>query len=200
LLGALKRRLHGAGITAIVSGASLLALASSSAGAQDQARPYVGDLGQAIAAIVIFLILLLVLGRFGWKPMIRHIQQREQAVADAIRKAEERETESKDLLAHYQARLKHAESDAQDLLARGRKEASDAREQIIEVAHQEAQKAAQRAKDDISIAKDSALRELRGATAELAADIAARLIRKNLTEQDQRNLLEDSLKEIGDKA
>ena len=64
-----------------------------------------GDLGQAIATVVIFLLLLAVLGRWAWRPIVSQLQQREQRIADTISAAQKREKEAQDLLESYRKRL-----------------------------------------------------------------------------------------------
>lgn len=159
-----------------------------------------GDLGQAVATILVFVLLLVILGRFAWKPLVKQIQSREQIIADAIVKAEQREKESQELLAHYRQRLDRADAEAQDLMAQTRKDAAVAREQILDAARQEAALTVQRATEDIELAKDGALRELRQTTADLATDLAGRIIHKSLRAEDHRHLLDESLAEIAARA
>lgn len=155
-----------------------------------------GDLGQAIAAIVIFLLLLAVLGKYAWKPIVTQMRQREEDIASALANAEKRQKESQDLLAQYKARLDQAEKDSQDVLAQARKDAGDARDAILNTAHKEAERFTHQARQDIEQAKQSALHELYDATAELATDLAGKIIRKNLRPQDQQDLLKESLADM----
>jgi len=161
---------------------------------------YVGDLGQAIAAILIFAILLFVLGKWAWGPVARQLQVREQDVADTIKNAHRREKEARDLADHYKTRMDNAESEAQEIIAGSRKQAQDAREEMIELARIEAQKSVKQAHVEIEQAKGQAIREMRGATAQMAADIAGRIIKTSLTPEMQQELVDSSIKEIGRKA
>lgn len=155
-----------------------------------------GDLGQAIAAVVIFFLLLLVLGKWAWKPIVSQLRQREQEIAETVNRAEKREKESQELLAQYKARLDRAEGDSQEVLAKARKGAAEAREEILDAARGEAQKFAEETRQEIDQAKQKALHELHDAAATLATDLAGRILRKTLKPEDHRELLQESLAEI----
>jgi len=161
---------------------------------------YVGDLGQAIAAILIFAVLLFVLGKWAWRPIIRQLQVREQDIADTIKHAQHREQEASDLAEHYKARMETAESEAAGIIAGSRKQAEVTREEIIETARIEAEKSVKQAQVEIEHAKGQAITEMRHATAKLATDIAGRVIAGSLTPQMQSELLDASVREIGQKA
>jgi F-type H+-transporting ATPase subunit b len=157
---------------------------------------WLGDPGQAIAAIVVFLLLLAVLGKWAWKPIVKQLQLREESIAKQIDDAQRRQKEAQDLLDQYKAQLAAARKEVEELLSRGRREAAQAREQIIASARDEGQKAIDRAGEDIEQAKRKALRELYETTASLAVDVAGKIIRKSLQPQDYRDLVEQSLQEI----
>ncbi|MFP4105669.1 MAG: F0F1 ATP synthase subunit B [Phycisphaerae bacterium] len=155
-----------------------------------------GNIGQAIASLLIFFILLAVLGKFAWKPIAKQLRNREESISEALKRAEKREQETQDLLRHYRARMDYAEAEAEEILARSRKEASEAREKILDGAREEARRSAEKARADIERAKKAAMRDLYGTTAELATDVAASVMQGSLTEEQRRKLLEQSLSEI----
>ena len=188
---------NGVGIRLMCLIAAALALTPTAAwaGAEDGSF-YPGDLGQALATILVFIILLLVLRRWAWRPVCTQLQRREKAIAEALETAEQRRQEAEDLARLYKTRLDRAETEAADLLAKARKEAADARREILHVAREEARKDAERAHREIDRASDEAMQDLRAATAQLATEIAGRVIRKALTPEEHRRLVADSLAEI----
>jgi F-type H+-transporting ATPase subunit b len=163
---------------------------------EGQATPSFGDLGQAIATLVIFVLLLTVLGRFAWKPLLAQLRRREESIAEALRRSQEREAKSEELLKAYQARLEAAEAEAAEVVARGRKTAAESREQVLAAARDEAGRTMTQAKEEIDQAKEAAVRDLYAAAADLATDVAERVIGKSLNDADHARLVDESLGQI----
>lgn len=180
------------------SAALAVALAAVPAGAAngEGGLPYPGDLGQAIAAVVIFAVLLLLLGRYAWKPILRQLAQREKMVHDAIARAEKREQKSQELMAHYQARLDAAESEAKQLIEQSRADAESTRNEILDTARDQAEQIIRESRESLQQAKRKALEDLYDSTAQLAADIAGRVIRRELSPDEHARLVSQSLDEI----
>jgi len=177
-------------------GASAGAFATSPAAAAGAETFYPGDLGQAIATIIVFVLLLLVLRKWAWGPVCRQLQRRENDIAEALDKAETRQKEAEEFSSFYQARMAGAEAEAENLLAKARKEAAEARERILQAARAEAREHAERSQRELERARQEAMRDLQRATAGLATDVAGRVIRRSLSEQEHRRLMEQSLAEI----
>ena len=118
-----------------------------------------GTLGQGIASLIIFVALLVVLGKWAWKPILSQLEAREKKISDTIEQAQRRQEEAQQLLAQYQARLAAAEEQAAALVAESRKEANVAREKILHRAAEEAQNTAKQLRIEIEAAKQEALRE-----------------------------------------
>ncbi|RPI62245.1 MAG: hypothetical protein EHM48_04395, partial [Planctomycetaceae bacterium] len=108
-----------------------------------------GTVGQAVVVVIIFLILLAVLGRWAWKPLVGQLEQREKSIEETIRHAQERQTQAEELLAQYKTRLDNANKEAQDILAKTRQEAVEARDLVITAANTEAHRAGDVAKQEI---------------------------------------------------
>ncbi len=164
------------------------------AGPQDAFR--IGDLGHAIATCLIFLILLLVLGKWAWGPIVSQLRRREQSISAAIDQAEQREKHSHQLLALHKARLDQAETEAKEVLTNSRTEAAKARDEVVSAARDEGRQLIDRARRDIADAKQQALKDLQTTTAELAADIAQRLLHTALGSKEHEQLIARSLEEI----
>jgi len=196
----MQRRFHEF-VRRVLPAITVLVLAASASTAMAaeaaEAEPSVfGNLGPAISVIVIFLVLLAVLGKWAWKPVVSQLEMREKSIADTIADAQERNSEAEALLAQYRARLDAAAAESKELLATARREAVEAREHVLAAAQQEVQKASESARAEIERAKKEALSELYDKTAQLATEVAGRVIRRNLTSDDRKRLMNDSLEEI----
>ncbi len=174
----------------------LLGLCAPAEAAEAPPPTNTGDVGHAIAALVIFAALLVILGRFAWKPLLGQLHRREESIAETLRSSQERETEAQELLKFYRARMEAAEAEATEVVTRGRKETAAAREEVLAAAREEATRIVAQTRRDITTAKEAALRELRVATAELAVDLAEQVLGKTLKDADHAQLVEQSLAEI----
>ena len=158
---------------------------------------YPGDLGQAIAAVAIFGLLLFVLGKWAWGPIVRQLQDREQGIIETIESTQRHQQEADDLLAQYKGKIDSAETEAAEILDRSVKSAGVEGEKLIEAARQEAREVLKRGLADIKQAKRQAIRDMRDATAELATEIAGTIIDESLTPQVHNHLVDASIKAIG---
>jgi F-type H+-transporting ATPase subunit b len=177
---------------------SLLAMPACARAAEQGMDP--GNLGQAVAAIVIFVLLLVILGKWAWKPIIGQLQQREEAIAATIERAEKREIDAQTLISDYEARMEQVQIEAGELLEKTRKESARTRDEMIEQARREAAESVKSAQESIDQARREAMRDLYDETARLAADIAGQVIQKGLTEDEHRRLVKESLETIGEQA
>ncbi|MBL7219084.1 MAG: F0F1 ATP synthase subunit B [Phycisphaerae bacterium] len=161
---------------------------------------YPGDLGQAIAAILIFGVLLFVLGKWAWGPIVRQLQDREQDIISTIENTQRQQREARELLEQYQGKIENADTEAEEILARSVENAGVESEKIIEAARQEARESVKRGLVEIKHAKRQAIRDMRDATAELATEIAGCIIDDSLTPQVHNHLVDASIKAIGQRA
>jgi F-type H+-transporting ATPase subunit b len=178
------------------SGAVWALQARTALAAEGEAAVNFGDLGVTIATVAIFLLLLLILRRYAWKPILTQLQKREQSIADTIAGAALREKQAQDLLADYRARVEQIEGEAKRILAQGRQEGLEAKERLLAEAREEAHKLADEQRRDIERSKQDALRELYERTTQLAGEMAAQVLSRRLSAEDQRKILAGSLDDI----
>ena len=155
-----------------------------------------GDLGQAIIAIAIFLLLLLVLGKFAWGPIIAQLRSREDRIGQSITQAERREKQAAELLAQYQAKMENAQEEVERLLAAAREQAEEHRQALIAQARQEAERSVRYARHEIDLARDQAMQDMRETTARMAVELAEGVLRREIAPDDQDRLLRETLEEI----
>jgi len=179
---------------AAAAGSAAALWAIPAAGAETKFYP--GDLGHAVATVVIFLLLLAILGRWAWRPLAEQLRQREKSISDSLARADRKQQEYEQLAQAYQARVERAEEEAKTLLEESRRQAAEAHEQTLLEARRQAAEFATRARQDIEQARQEALSDLRLTAAELAADVAGRIIRRELDPEDQQDLVEESLEEL----
>ena len=155
-----------------------------------------GDLAMAFWTILLFVILLAVLGKWAWGPILTGLQKREEHIRLSIEDAEKARSDADKALAQYQQQLSEAQGQAQAIIEKGRTDALQLAEQLKQQAQDEAQELRHRAQHDIVSARDQALQEIYDQSAQLATDLAGRIINKNLDPQDHRRLLQESLTQL----
>lgn len=146
--------------------------------------------------LIIFLILLFVLSRAAFKPMIAAVEAREKSLEDAIAKAQaDREAAAK-VLAEHQAQLEKARGEAQKLIVEGRAVGEKIRGEMIEETRSQQQEMLERARREIDAEKQRAIAELRREAVDLAIAGASKVIEKNLDDASNRQIVEAFLASI----
>ncbi|MFZ5832377.1 MAG: F0F1 ATP synthase subunit B [Planctomycetota bacterium] len=150
----------------------------------------------AIWTAVVFLILLLVLGKYAWRPILQGLEKRERGIADQIAQAETANSQAKDLLAQYQRQLDNARDEVRSMIEQARRDSDAAGQQILEKARQEAQNEHQRALRQIDTATAAAIKSLSDQAATLAVDLAGKIVGSKLNPQDHAKLIEQTISDF----
>ncbi|MTH54017.1 F0F1 ATP synthase subunit B [Bacillus mangrovi] len=154
--------------------------------------------GDIIFQLLSFLILLALLKRFAWKPLMGIMQQRAEFIADEIDSAEKRNSEAAKLIEEQRELLKQARLEAQNLIENAKKIGEQQKEEIVIAARNESARLKESARKEIEQEKEQAVAALRSQVASLSVMIASKVIEKELNEQAQEKLISDYLKEAGD--
>ncbi|UGU17833.1 F0F1 ATP synthase subunit B [Sinomicrobium kalidii] len=149
-------------------------------------------------SVLVFVILLTLLRKYAWKPILSAVKTRENSINDALAAAEEARKEMQNLKADNERILKEARAERDALL----KEAREMKEKIIADAREEAQeqgsKIIAQAKTTIEGEKKAALAELKSQVAGLSVEIAEKVIKQEFSDKDkQLELVENMLGEVG---
>jgi len=155
-----------------------------------------GTWGTAILTLAIFIVLLAVLGKWAWGPILAGLQKREEHIRQTIEDAQQSREAAEQALEEYQAQLSQARNEAQGIIDQGRSEAVKLAEELKESAQAEARKLRAQAQRDIQSAKEEALRDLCDQTCELATDIAGKILQRSLTPQDHQDLMAEALNKM----
>jgi F-type H+-transporting ATPase subunit b len=147
-------------------------------------------------SIVVFVILFLVLRRLAWGPILEGLKKREATIEGAIEEANKARAEMAKQQAEFQRQLAEANQQIPRLLAEARKAAEQLKEEMRAQAAADINTERQRLRREIEVAKDQALQEIWNQAANLATVISAQAIRRALTPDDHRRLVDDALREI----
>jgi len=154
---------------------------------------FAGDLGNVFWTVLIFALVLAVLGKFAWGPILNTLQQRESFIHEALAKAKHDRDAAEARLREYEERLATARAEATAIVEEGRRDADAVRHRIEAAAKTEADKMIERARHEIQLATETATRELYQLSAKLATDMASRVIGRELSAQDHERLIAEAI-------
>jgi F-type H+-transporting ATPase subunit b len=146
--------------------------------------------------VVTFLVLLAVLRKLAWKPLLEALDSREKRIDDALSKAEKAQREAEQAIAENRKRSDEAMRQAEQLIEQARKDAEQTRQKLVDEARAESQRVVDQGMRRIEAEQRAAMQEMRTIAADLAMQAAAKLIQSSLTEQKQREIVDQFLKEV----
>lgn len=151
-----------------------------------------------IAQIINFVILLAVLTKLAWKPLIQAIEDRKKKIESDLAGAEREKTAAEQLRAEYQQQLADARNQAQAIIEKATKLAEQTKEQILEEARAENARLLKAAQDQIAVERDRALAEMRSEVVNLSIAAAAKIIGQNLDATANAKLVADFIDKLDD--
>jgi F-type H+-transporting ATPase subunit b len=153
--------------------------------------------GPLLWSVVTFLLLLFVLSKVAWGPIISALESREKEIRDALNSAAVAKEDAEKATSDYEKIKQEAHAEAQSILL----EAKSVKEKMVSDAVEEAKKKAEleteSALQSINVEKEKAVKEIKTAAVELSIKAASKLIEKNLDNNDNRKLVNDVVDEIG---
>ncbi len=187
-----------AGIAKWTFAAGLVLLVASRAwaaeGAEGGDAPYL--ISTTVWAIVSFLVVLFILSKKLFPPILAAMDKRAQEIRDALEAADRARAEAEEMMKRHEDHLAKAREEAASIIEEGRADAVRLKDSIVAGARKDAEELAARVKRDIEQTKLNAVAELQQLSAKLSVNIASALIRKNLTVEDQRQLIEERIKQF----
>ena len=146
-----------------------------------------------VATIVVFVLLLVVLSKTAWGPILRGLKAREDAIRASVEAAERANAEAARMRAELESKMHVAADEARHILEEGRKDAEALRAKIAADAAAEAEEGRQRALRDIDLARDAALKELHERVAIVATDVAGKILEERLDPTKHRRLVDEAV-------
>ncbi len=150
----------------------------------------------AIWTFVVFVGVMLVLGKYAWRPLLAALHAREAHLEHVLLETERARNESEANLAEHKKLMSKAGDEVRAILDKARQEAQASADQLLKQAQTEAEAAKQRASRDIAQARDQALAEIWEKTADMAVSVAGKVLSKELNDTEHRRLLDAAIKEM----
>jgi F-type H+-transporting ATPase subunit b len=152
------------------------------------------DPGLWLWTIVVFVIVLTVLAKFAWGPILKSLESREAGIRGAIDESERARREGVALLEEHKRQLADARRQAQELVQEGRDAGQRLRAEIETKAREEGDRMIERARSEIEREREQAVEALRRESVDLALAAASSVLGKKLDAAADRQLVEDYLK------
>ena len=153
----------------------------------------------AIYTFVVFLIVLAVLFKFAWGPIMDGLERRERNIARMIHDAEQKLEKASEHLRSYEAKLAEAAQEARELVDRAHRDAESAAERIRHEAEDVARREKERAVQEIGLAKEQALQELADHVSQNVFRIAGKVLEREVKPEDHRRLIQEALEKLPSK-
>ena len=184
---------------ALAAVAAFPALAFASEGHEEAAgiSAILPDMMEFIPMLIAFIILWIILGKFGWPAFNGMLEKRENTIREALKKSEEAQIESERILAEYKTQLADAKAQSAQIVAEARATAEAVKADITAKAQSEAADMIAKAKVAIEAEKKQAVAELQASVADVSVDVAARLIGEDLSDDEHRKIIERYVNEAG---
>jgi F-type H+-transporting ATPase subunit b len=146
--------------------------------------------------VVVFLLLLFILGKYAWRPLLEGLDARERNIRAAADEAQRARDEAQRLRDQLQAEMARANDKVREMLDEARKEAQALKEDMIGDARKEIQAERERLHREVGLARDEALQQIYNQAVQLATLVSSKTIRRQLNPDDHRGLVDEALADL----
>lgn len=152
--------------------------------------------GLMIWTVITFILLLLILKKVAWKPILTALDKRESDIREALAQAEKAKDDARQILEQNEANLAKAEEESKKIIDQSRTYAETLKEQLIKESKEQAKKIVDDASLEIQRKQDIAFEELKGQIAEIAVSAAEKIIRESLDVQKSKQVIDKYLNDV----
>jgi F-type H+-transporting ATPase subunit b len=170
---------------------AIIAFASEGGGSLIDVNP-----GLVIWTVITFAILLFVLKKLAWKPILTALNEREDAIKESLEKAEKAKDEAQKILQENQASLLKADEESKKIIEQSRQYAEKLKDQMLRESKEQAQKIVEDASAQIEQKKEAAFSELKTKVAEIAISAAEKILKENLDKDSHKKLVDRYIEDI----
>ena len=146
--------------------------------------------------LIIFVLVVVVLGKFAWGPVLSLLQEREQFIHKSLADAKHDRDEAEARLRDYSAKLQSAQAEAGRVIEEARRDAAQLREELRTRAKTEADSILKNAERQIEMQTAKALQQIRSEAVELSVQIASKILQRNVSREDNERLIQETLNQV----
>jgi len=154
------------------------------------------DPGLFIWTILTFLVLVALLARFAWRPLLEALDRRQAAIAKSLEDAQRARQELERLQRESAEMMRQARVEADAIMSRSRSDAEALREELKQKSRAEAAAIVKNAEKQIQLETARAIQQIRNETIDLSVAIASKILRRQVSKEDHEGLIEETLKQV----
>ena len=154
------------------------------------------DPGLFIWTIVTFLVLLALLAKFAWRPLLQALESRQERIRKSLEDAERARQELERLQQESAKIMQQARIEAESIVTQTRADAERLREELKQKAKDEADNILRNAQQQIQLQTRQAIQQIRHEVADIAVLLTSKLLERNIAKEDNARLIDDTLKQI----
>ena len=157
------------------------------------------SLGTILAQMLNFFILVWLLARFAYKPLLAIMIERKERIAKDLEAAEQARAEAEKFKADYAAQISNARVEAQQIVEKAIQEAENTTREQLSTAREQIEEEKNRARQDIAIERDRAMNSLRNEVVSLSVAMAGKVVAKDMNSETNTKLIEDAIRQLDSK-
>ena len=154
------------------------------------------DPGLFIWTILTFLVLVGLLAKFAWRPLLQALDARQQTIAKSLEEAQRARQELERIQRESAQMMAQARTEAEGVIARSRADAETLREELKQKARSEAASIVKNAERQIQLETARAIQQIRAEAVDLSVAIASKILRRQVSKEDNQALIEETLKQV----
>lgn len=154
------------------------------------------DTGLIFWTALSFVILVALLYKIAFPPLQKILEERRRAIEGGLRQAKAAQAEAQQLLERYQRQLAEAEKKTSAMFEEAKSRSQEMRDEALRSAQKEANRVVENTRKDIDIYKRKALTGLKDDISRIVINVSGRMIKKNLKAEDQKKLIDASIREM----
>ena len=155
--------------------------------------------GTILAQMLNFFILVWILHRFAYKPLVGMMNARKEQIANDLASAEQSRLEAEQIKADYAAQIAKARQEAQEIVEKAHHQAKLSTAEEVAAARSQIETEKERARQDIAIERDRAMNSLRNEVVSLSVAMASKVVAKDMNSETNTKLIEDAIRQLDSK-
>ena len=155
--------------------------------------------GTILAQMLNFFILVWILHRFAYKPLVGMMNARKEQIANDLASAEQSRLEAEQIKADYAAQIAKARQEAQEIVEKAHHQAKVSTAEEVAAVRSQIETEKERARQDIAIERDRAMNSLRNEVVSLSVAMACKVVAKDMNGETNTKLIEDAIRQLDSK-